>query len=220
MKTRTILATVSVIALGAGGLYLWDRNREFAAPPTMTPAGEATDNGWVVKRRTVDYEALIKSVLAEKSSFLALTLAEDIVRDQHLEKSIAYTPLPASRARVRVKYHVEYPIGFALTPGNFAVSGGPAGLIITLRRPSLIAQPAVRLKSYQVLDSGFLIDEKTALLKLQQRIQPEAVDKAKQILKRRDVVVRSEKALRRFLERTLQQQAQGEPAPRLEFRYR
>ncbi|QDM40635.1 hypothetical protein [Altererythrobacter sp. TH136] len=220
MRSRTILATASVIALAAGTLYLWDQGGVLSGPPTMTPAGETTDDSWIVKRRSVDYEAIIKSVLAEKASFLTLTLAQDIVRDRHLEKSIAYTPLPASRARVRVKYHVEYPIGFNLAPGNFAVSGGPDRLVITLRRPQLVAQPSVRLKSYQVLDSGYLIDEKTALLKLQQRIQPEAVAKSRAILKRRDILPRSEKVLRGFLNPILKQQAGGEPAPQIEFRYR
>lgn len=220
MKSRTILTTVSVIALAAAGLYLSEQGGAFSGPPTMTPAGETTDDGWIVKRRSVDYESIIKSALAEKASFLTLTLAQDIVRDRHVEKSIAYTPLPTSRARVQVKYHVEYPIGFVLTPGNFAVSGGPDRLVITLRRPQLIAQPSVRLKSYQVLDSGYLIDEKTALLKLQQSLQPEAVEKARVLLKRRDVVPRSEKVLRGFLEPILKQQAGSDPAPKLEFRYR
>ncbi|MXO74784.1 hypothetical protein GRI40_06060 [Altererythrobacter aerius] len=185
----------------------------------MSPAGEGVDDGLIVRRRSVDYEAIVKSALAEKASLLTLTLAQDIVRDQHLEKSIAYTPLPTSRARVRVTYHVEYPIGLNLAPGNFAVSGGPEKLVVTLRRPQLIAQPSVRLKSYQVLDSGYLVDEKTALLKLQQRLQPEAVENANKLLMRRDVLPRSEAVLRRFLEPILKQQAGYDPTPRLEFRY-
>ena len=220
MKSSTKFVAALLVGGAALTYYYSTREPSFDSPPTMTPAGEARQDGIIVKRKTIDYEAVIKSALAQKASFLTMTLEQDIVRDQHVETSIAYTPLPSSTARVRVKYRVEYPIGYDLARKNFAVSDGPGGLVVTLRRPKLIAQPSVRLKSYQVLDSGYLIDEKTALLKLQQRIQPETVKRAPTILRRLTVVSRSERALRDFLEPILRQQADGDRPPKLEFRYR
>ena len=220
MRTGTILATVSAIALAAGTIYWLRRDAEITSPPTMSPVGEATSGGIIVKKRTIDYEAIIKSTLADKASFLTLTLAQDIVRDQHLETSIRYTRFPKSRGRVRVKYQVEYPIGYVLNRRRFSVSGNGDTLVLTLSRPRLIARPSVRLTSYQVLDSGYFVDEKTALLKLQQRIQPETERRATRILRRADIISRSERALRGFLEPILKQQADGDRPPKLEFRYR
>ena len=75
----------------------------------MDRTGETVDEGIIVKKKAVDYQAIISEAIADRASFLTLTLSRDIVRDQHLETAIKYTPFPASTARVRVKYHVEYP---------------------------------------------------------------------------------------------------------------
>jgi len=219
MKSRTLLQAAAGLALAAGA-YLYLSRGDGRAPPTMRPDGEATREGWIVRQKTIDYEAIIKSSLAEKASFLTLTLAKDVVRDQHLETSIKYTPFPASTARVRVKYRVEYPIGYVLSPGSFAVSGGADGLVITLRRPQLIARPSVKLQSFKVLESGILIDEKTALLELQQRIQPDAEKRAAEILRQADVIPRSERVLRGFLQSILRQQAGTAAPPPITFAYR
>lgn len=214
MKVKAVLlAAVSVIALG-GGWYYFERS-EGSPPPILTPYGEATDDGWIVDKKTIDYEAIVRSALENEASFLTLTVKRDMVRDQSLEASIDYTPFPASRARVRVKYHVEYPIGYVLK--RFSVSGGALGITITLPRPSLIARPSVRIQSYEILERGILIDEKTALLELQKRIQPDVEKRAPEVLRRRDVIPRSERALRSFLVTILKQQ--GTPPP-ITFRYR
>jgi hypothetical protein len=211
---------VSAIALLAGAyLYLKGRH-EPSDPMTTEQMGESNDGGLIVRRSKIDYQAIIKEAVTEKASFLTMLLAGDIVRDQNLKTSIRYTPLPDSTARIRVKYHVEYPIGYVLSPGKFRVSGGADGLVITLHKPRLIARPSVKLLSYDVLESGVLIDEKVALLDLQQRIQPEAERLAKAVLRRPDVIPISEKKLRGFLTPILKQQADGGNAPPITFEYR
>ena len=219
MRTRSILASASAIALAGGGYYYLHRDGGALGPPIMRSDGETTDEGWIVEKRTIDYEAIIRSALTEEASFLTLTLSRDVVRDQHLVTSIRYTPFPASRARVRVKYNVQYPIGFLLRPGQFKVSGDAAGLLLTLPRPQLIARPSVKLLSHRIVDSGILVDEDAALIELQQRIQPEAEKRATQILRRPEIIPRSEKALRAFLAVLLAQQAGG-ASPPITFRYR
>lgn len=214
--TRKLLITVSVVALAAGGYYL-TRDCQPDDPITKQKTGESTDNGLVVRRRLIDYQAVIKEAVAQKASFLTMTLSRDIVRDQDLKTSIKYTPFPDSTARIRVKYHVEYPIGYVLAPDKFRVDGDENGLVITLHRPRLIARPSVKLLSYDVLESGVLIDEKTALLKLQQRIQPEAERLAKAVLRRPDVIPVSERALRGFLTAVLERRGK---APPITFDYR
>ena len=217
MQRRTLLATVSAIALVAVGYGYYERNRT-SGPTTLQPTGESDDHGLIVRTKTIDYQAIIKEAVATKAAFLTLTLSDDLIRHQHLSKSIEFTPFPASTAEVRVKYHVEFPIGYLLSPGKFSVSGGKEGLVITLHRPRLIARPSVRLLSYDVVESGILIDEKTALLELQQRIQPESEKLAKAALLRPDILPVSENALRGFLQPFLKQQ--GQPPPPIKFEYR
>ena len=74
--------------------------------------------------------------------------------------------------------------------------------------------------SYEILDSGILVDEKEGLLALQQRIQPEAKERAAALLKRPDIIPRSEAALRGFLQPILNQQADDGPPPTITFKYR
>lgn len=218
MRKSTLLVAASAVAIAGAGLSLL--KREGSPPPEMDKKGEATDNGTIVKKKTIDYESVVRQALTERARFITLTLAREVIRDEQLETSIAYTPLPTSTARLRVRYHVEYAIGYELGPRHVWVDGGSDGLIITLRRPQLVARPSVRLLSYKVLDSGYLIDEKTALLKLQQRIQPEAEKRGSALLARADVVPRSERMLRGFLQPLLAKAAEGQAPPSISFRYR
>ena len=216
MRTRIILATASVIALVAGTTYYAaDRG-----PPIMTKEGETTVQGLLTVRRTVDYETIIKTALTNKASFLTMTVSEEVVRDRELSKSIKYTSITASRARVRVKYRAEYPIGYVLSPGRFSVAMEGDDLVITLSRPQLIAKPSVTLLSHTILDLGFFLDEKTAVIELQQRIQPDVERRAARILSRPTIVPRSEQALRGFLTPLLAQSADGDKPPTIKFRYR
>ena len=217
MKSSTKL--VSALLLGSAGVAFYHYSSGGnSTPPTMSPDGSATDGGIIVTKKTIDWETVLKSALSEQAKFTTLTLALDSMRDQDIEIIVPVVG-NVSQARVRVKYHVEYPIGYVLEPGSFAVAQDAQGLVITLHRPELVGKPAVTLKSYEILDSGYLIDEKTALLELQQRIQPQAEARAAGILRRADIIPRSEKKLRDFLTPILAAKGAG-PAPQIRFAYR
>ena len=222
MKKRTILAAASAIALAAGSFYYLRRDPADSLPPVMTREGESDDGGVIVRRRTIDYETVVRSALTQKASLITLTLAGDLIRDQNLETSIRFTPFPSSTARVRVKYHAEFVFGFPLEPGDFSVSRGAEGLVVRVRRPQLVAQPSVRLLSYAILDSGLLIDERTAVIELQERLQPEAERRGRRLAQRPGVSARSERVLRRFLQDVLDKAADpaADPPPRVVIRYR
>ncbi len=210
MKKRTILYTASALAL-AGGYYVTKHVVPQAlpasnSPPVLLPDGSATQTGLLSTSKTVAWVSILNTALTQRSRFLALTVTQTVIRDQAIDKS--WLGLP-SQARLRVKYQAEYPVGFAFE--DVSVSGGARGLTITLNRPQLVAAPAVRLLSAQVLDSGFFIDEQKRLVVLQQQIQPEAERRAASILQRPDILPRSEAALRGFLEPLLARQADGPP---------
>ena len=216
MRLRTLLAAASVVAIAAAGYHYLAPDNYF---PPMDQAGTTTRNGPFVRRETVDYEAVITEALSETVRFLTLTVTRQVVRDENLATSIRYLPLPSSRGRVRVLYRAEYPIGYDIGPGKFNVSGGSAGLVITLHRPRVVARPSVKLLSYKVLESGFLIDEESAIIELQQRIQPEAERLSATIARRDYVIPRSERVLRRFLQPLLAKAANGAAPPPITFRY-
>ena len=216
MRTRTIVAGVSALAIAAA-VYHYVGEEE-VVPPTREQEGETVDNGVIVKKKTVDYVTLIRTAVADTPSFITLKVSRDKFRDRQLETSIIYTPLPSSTALIRVYYNVQYAIGHSLRPGRFSVTGGAEGLVVTLDRPRLVTRPSVRLKSYKVLDSGFLIDERTALLELQQNILPKEQKLAAQVVALPTVTQRSEQVLRRMLQTILKRQ--GVALPPITIKYR
>lgn len=220
MIKRFALLAVLLGCLVAG-LALAARHRSSSEPLMLNNDGTTVEASWLpdwlYRRQSTDYSTIVKDAFQQRSRFLTMTVEQDIVRDQQLEVRLLRIP---SRARVRVTYHVKYPIGYVLEPGKFAVAGEGDTLVITLERPTLIADPAVRLKSYRTVDGGLLIDEQEALLRLQQHIQPEAQRRAPAILARPGIIPRSEAALRGFLQPILASQAAGQRVPKLRFEYR
>ena len=216
MRTRTLLAGVSALAIAAAAYFYLGRDENL--PPIMTADGETTERGILVTKKTVDYVTVINTAIAQKASFITLTVASNRIRDRKLKASINYTPLPSSTALIRVGYDVEYAIGYKFKPGRFSVTGGAQGLVVTLDRPAFVARPSVKLKSYKVIESGFLIDEKTALLELQQGILPIEQKRAARVLDRPDVIPRSEQVLRGFLQSVVRRE--GEVVPPITFNYR
>ena len=218
---RSLLVVVALVACaGVGGVYSVQKGSSSDAL-MLNKDGTTVETswlpGWLYGRQSTDYATVIKEAFQQRRRFLTMTVEQDVVRDQQLEVRLLGLP---SRARVRVTYHVQYPIGYVLEPGKFAVSGEGNTLVITLERPALIADPAVRLKSYRTVDGGLLIDEQEALLRLQQRIQPEAQNRAPAILARPGIIPTSEAALRGFLRPILASKAAGQQAPNLRFEYR
>jgi hypothetical protein len=162
------------------------------------------------------YASVIREATAQKSSFLTMTVERDMIREQAIEVRVLGVP---SRGRVRVNYHVQYPIGYVLGD-KLQLRGDGDKLVVVLDKPELIADVAVKLKGYQTIDSGFLVDEKEALLKLQQAIQPESQAQGPAILNRPGIIPTSEKALLSFLKPLVAKAASGQAPPDIRIEYR
>ena len=93
-------------------------------------------------------------------------------------------------------------------------------MVLKLSRPQLIAKPSVRLDKAVVIDSGLLFDEQKALVRLQQSIQRVAEKRATAVLRGKDVIPASERALRAFLQPFLVAAAAGQPVPPIKIIYR
>lgn len=218
MKTSTKLLGGASLALMATYYITSIYAPDDSDTVTMQPDGVTETKGKLTQTRTVDWQVVLKRAVEKKTSLLTMTKKYDIQRDRELTQSIF--KVEASNTRVRVKYHVEYPIGYVMTPGSFKVSGGADGLVLTMKRPQLIAKPSVRLDKAMVIDSGLLFDEQKALVKLQQSIQRVAEKRAKAVLRGKDVIPTSEKALRAFLQPFLVAAADGKPVPPIKIIYR
>ena len=214
MKTKNVIFGGMVLAVLAGAYFMSPGSETV----TMQEDGVTEDMGLIVDTRTVDWQAVLKRAVEKKTSLLTITKRDDLQRDRELTQAVF--GVSASDIRVRVSYQVEYSIGYIMNADSFAVSGGDDGLILTLDRPQLVAKPSVTLQKAEVIDTGFLIDEQAALVKLQQDIQPTAEKQAAAILKEADVLPASEKALKEFLQPFLEAAADGGSVPTIKIVYR
>lgn len=220
MKRNLLVVGALVACVGVGTTFL---------AQTLTPSGVLTLSetgttttsswlpGWLYKREAIDYAAITAEAIKQRSRLLTQTVVQNITRDQTLTLKALGIP---SRARVRVTYRAEYPIGYVLEPGHVSVSSEDNTLVLTLGRPTLLSAVAIKLKGHQVLEGGLLIDEQEALLQLQQTVQAEAQQQAPAILARPGIIPASEQALRAFLEPILAARAAGTRAPLIRFQYR
>lgn len=216
---RVSFVVVSALLVGAG--FYVARNYGGDGELHLNKDGVHVEQSWlpswIYQRRTVDYSAIIKESFQKRTRLLTTTFEQDRIRDQLHETRVLGM---RSSATVRVKYHAQYPIGYVLEPGRFSIRGEGDTLVLSLERPTLISDVAVRLKSHAVLDGGVFVDEKAALLKLQQSIQPAAQQRAGEVLARPNVIPESEASLRGLLEPLLAESAVGHPAPKLRIEYR
>jgi hypothetical protein len=217
---RKVVAGVgllAVIGIASVSIAQWKHS---ASPPVIDENGVSHSScliaEWLCRSQTIDYASVIREATAQKSSFLTMTVERDMIREQAIEVRVLGVP---SRGRVRVNYHVQYPIGYVLGD-KLQLRGDGDKLVVVLDKPELIADVAVKLKGYQTIDSGFLVDEKEALLKLQQAIQPESQAQGPAILNRPGIIPTSEKALLSFLKPLVAKAASGQAPPDIRIEYR
>ncbi len=218
MKLSTKLFGGTALALLGGYYALSTGSSDDSETVTMEEDGVTVEKGMLSQKRTVDWEVVLRKAVERKTSLLTLTKKYDKQRDREITQSVL--GVSASDIRVRVNYHVEYPIGYVMSPGSFSVSGDAEGLTLTVTRPQLIAKPSVKLEKAVVIDSGLLFNEDKALVRLQQSIQRVAENRAAAVLRERDVLPTSERALRTFLQPFLEAAAEGGKVPPIKIVYK
>ena len=218
MKTKNVIFGGTVLAVLAAAYVISSGAPDGSETVTMQEDGVTEEDGLIVETSTVDWQAVLKRAVEKKTRLLTITKKEDVQRDRQITQAVL--GVDASDTRVRVTYHVEYPMGYIMNPASFEVSGGDDGLILTLDRPQLVAKPSVTLNKAEVIDTGFLIDEQATLVKLQQDIQPTAEKQATAVLRENDVIPASEKALKEFLQPFLEAAADGGSVPTIKIVYR
>ena len=94
------------------------------------------------------------------------------------------------------------------------------GITVTLNKPELVASPSVKIISSEIPSKGILIDEKAAVIVLQQQLLPIALNRVKDIQKDEAVVALCEKKLGEFLRDFLAKQPNVRVIPVIKFAYK
>jgi hypothetical protein len=163
-----------------------------------------------------DYLTQGKTALAEQMKFLAAKVDREYAQVQHIQKStLGFN----SDATILIRYAVEYSFGYDLRPDSFSISGNKDGITVTLGRPELVASPAVNILSHEIPSTGLLIDEKAAVIALQQQLFGLAKRHAVQIQRDEAVVALCEKKLAEFLHDFLAKQPNVKVVPAIKFAY-
>lgn len=166
--------------------------------------------------RYTDYLTTTKKAISEQMKFLAATVDREYVQIEHIERSKIGLK---SEATIILRYAVEYSVGFDLRPESFSLSTDNSGIVVSLKKPQLVASPSVKLLSYEIPSKGFLIDEKTAVIELQQQLNQVAQARGSDIAREEAVAALCEKKLAGFLIDFLSRQSNVKTVPAIRFVY-
>ncbi|MFO1263981.1 MAG: hypothetical protein U1E84_11685 [Rhodoferax sp.] len=105
-----------------------------------------------------------KQSLAGQMKLLAAT----VTREENVTETVDREFLPGLRssATVAIAYKTEYSFGYNLQPDQYDLRAVPSGIEIQVKKPVLVATPAVSNLKYTVLTEGVFVNSNAALLKL------------------------------------------------------
>jgi hypothetical protein len=163
-----------------------------------------------------DYLTQSKAALTEQMKFLAAKVDREYVQVQHIQQStLGFN----SDATILIRYAVEYSFGFDLRPDTFSISSDKDGITVTLSKPELVASPAVNILAHEIPSTGIFIDEKAAVIALQQQLFALAKRHAVQIQRDEAVIALCEKKFAEFLHDFLEKQPNVKVVPAIKFAY-
>ena len=102
---------------------------------------------------------------------------------------------------------------------NFRLEATEKGIEIVIGKPKLLTAPAVKFMAYEIPSKGLLVDEKAAIIQLQQNISQQAEQDASNIVAEPAVIALCEKQLIAFLHAFLSKQANIGVLPAITVRY-
>ena len=149
-------------------------------------------------------------------------LTATVVREEGLTQIINRSILPhlSSTGTVAMWYSAEYAFGFDLRPDQFDLRATASGIEVRVKKPALVATPAVSKLTYKVLEGGVLVDEKAAVIKLYEEAAGRAQRQGAAMASDPAVVALCEKKLLAFLYRFIEQQPGVKVVPRISVVYR
>lgn len=163
------------------------------------------------------YLEVTKKAISGRTRFLAARVDRDYAHVEHIRRSALGIK---SDATIILKYAVEYSVGYDLSPESFSVAGDASGITVTLKRPELVASPAIGAISHEIASRGLLIDEKEQVIALQQQLTIIAEKQGDAIKKEEAVIALCERKLGGFLRDFLSKQPNVRSVPTITFAYR
>ena len=217
----TVLVTLVIGGAATYGVVRYQQNEEqrelLAKTLTMQEELATTRKELLGYTKFLDYMTVTKKTMTEQMKFLAAKVERKYVQIEHIQNS---TLGLKSDATILVTYNVEYSFGYDLNPDSFSIFGDKDGITIMIGKPELVATPAVNIRSYEIPGTSMLIDEKTAVIKLQQRLFPIAMKQANDIKNEEAIKALCEKKLTEFLRDLLSKQPGVSSVPTIKIAYK
>lgn len=158
-----------------------------------------------------------KESLAGQMKLLAATVTREEGVTQIVERALL--PGLTSRATVAVWHSTEYSFGFNLLPDQYDLRAVPGGIEIRVKKPILVATPAVSKLKYRVLGGGAFVDANSALLKLTASAAEGAKARGDSMASDPAVMALCEKKLADFVHAFLAKQPGVKVVPRISVVY-
>lgn len=219
-KYIALIATAIIVLAGYGGYTFYKdySGRIDGLPKAMKVQEELSETKKTLLGYTkyTDYIIESKKALEEQMKFLAAKVDREYVVVEHVQVSkLGVT----SDAAVKLTYAVEYSFGFDLKSGNYHISDGPEGITVTISKPSLVASPAVKPLSHEILNRGILTDEKSAIIEIQRNLPERALKDAAKIAEEEAIVALCEKKLIEFIREFLIKKPDVKFVPIIKVKY-
>ena len=163
-----------------------------------------------------DYIVASKAAVSEQMKFLAAKVDREYQIIEHVQET---TMKMTSDATIIVRYAVEYSVGYDLKPDSFSISGNGSYIIVTLKKPELVASPSVKIVSNETASKGIFTDEKSATIKLQQKLHDVAVRSGKLVQAEEPIIALCEKKFGEFLRDFISKQPGVKSVPAIKFKY-
>jgi len=148
-------------------------------------------------------------------------LAATVTREESVTQIVAKSFLPGltSTATVAIWHKTEYSFGYNLQPEQYDLRAVANGIEIRVKKPTLVATPAVSNVKYQVLAGGVFVDANAALLKLTAEAAAGAKSRGEVMASDAAIVALCEKKLVDFVYSFLSKQPGVKVVPRISVVY-
>ena len=152
-------------------------------------------------------------------------LTATVTREESTTQTIERVLLPqlstklASTASIAIHYRAEYSFGYDLRPEAFDIRAAERGIEVRVKKPTLIATPAVTDLTHEIISQGLLTDEDAATLKLYEQAAAQAQKNGEVMTQDPAVVALCEKQLVDFLYNFLAKQSGVTVVPQIRVVY-
>lgn len=223
-SVTTALTTVFALLIGCTATYLYFNNSHertlgdlLSKLLNVEKELTQTKSDLLGYTKYTDYLSVTKSAMEGKMKFLAAKVDREYVHIEHIQKSTLGVQTDAT---IIVTYNVEYSFGYDLKQDSFSVSRDKSGITVVLRKPELVASPAVQILTHEIVSTGVFIDEKAAVIALQQKLPGVAKQRAGVLAKDEAVTALCEKKLADFLRDFLAKQPNVTFVPTIKVAYK